>query len=214
MSGSWTSPWKPQAWQPGPWGLWPWLFQPEEVRGQLSLPLAAGRQGLGRSPRTAHPAAPQPSTPTRLCGGFHRPACKHALGVSVCSASPAPTQRCRTSTPLLAPRGAARAPHPHAAWENSSGGSRQVSLLQGSLAPGWVTVLVPLPASQSPTGSGWPCLWIRKSMASLFSGGRELRPGWGRGLSRGDREQPLSPGPSRPPCSSHAEKRVLCWVES
>lgn len=60
--------------------------------------------------------------------------------------------------------------------------------LQGSLAPGRVTVLSPLPASQSPTGS--PCLWIRESMASLFSRGKAFRLGWGRGIFQGGRVQP------------------------
>lgn len=77
--------------------------------------------------------------------------------------------------------------------------------LQGSLAPGRVTVLSPLPASQSPTGS--PCLWIRESMASLFSRGKAFRLGWGRGSFR---EAGCSPAVLR----TLLEVDVLCWMES
>lgn len=65
----------------GPRGCQALLCQPGEVRGQLSLPLATGRQGLwGSHPELPSiPPAPNPARPTRLCCCcLHRSAQVHA----------------------------------------------------------------------------------------------------------------------------------------
>lgn len=77
---------------------------------------------------------------------------------------------------------------------------------RGSLAPGRVTVLARF----------LPCLWIRESMAALFSGGKAFRPGWGEGVSC--REAGSSPAVLKTLKASLLplcwEVDVQCWIES
>lgn len=203
---------KLQAWQPGPGELLASaITTARRGQGRLSLPLATGRQGLRVITQNGTSHRPQHSRPLQLRCRLHRPACKRALHISVCS--PPPTRRTSgTSTLLPAQLRVAGAPGRDAdGREFFQGQSLQPSLSQGSLAPGWVTVLAPLPASPSPP-QGRP---VGGSGDQWLLCSREGRPcpGWGRGSSRGTGSSaPCAQDPqaSRLPSTCHADKRGHC----